>query len=173
MDVWCGKRKAPFIHDNAFVTHDNLKFSQQFMFQRRFAALSILTCGNEFLRGFANMGHVDADVLDDDFHHYCMSFLNEMRNELAETCNKHLDLAFEHIKRKFEYNNRFSTMTTCGYKILHSQDASDNRTPRKQILGYFLYKYLSVAVSIPTHRSCYPTIRVSRTHLRARNDLLV
>ena len=152
-----GKRKAPFPNDNAFVTHDNLKFSQKFMFQRRFAALSILTCGNQFLRGFANMGHVDADVLDNDFHQYCMSFLKEMRKELAETCNKHLDLAFEHIKRKFEYNNRFTTMTTCGYKILHSQNASDGPTPPKQILGYFLYKYLSVAVSIPTHRSCYHT----------------
>ena len=79
------KRKAPFLNDNAFVPHDDLKFSQKLWFQRRFAALSILTCGNEFLRGFANVGHVDADVLDNDFHHYCMSFLEDMRKELAES----------------------------------------------------------------------------------------
>ena len=126
-------------------------------FQRRFAALSILTCRNEFLRGLANVGHVDADVLDNDFHHYCMSFLKEMRKELAESCNSHLDLAFDHIKKKFDHKNRFMTMTTCGYKMLHSQNASDGTTPPKQIHGYFLYKYLSVAVSIPTHRSCYHT----------------
>ena len=81
------KRKAPFPNDNAFVPHDDLKFSQKFMFQRRFAALSILTCENKFLQGFANVGHVDADVIDNDFHHYCMSFLKEMgkEKELAES----------------------------------------------------------------------------------------
>lgn len=151
------KRNTPSQDNKVSVPHDDLNLSQKFRFQRRFAALSILTCGNEFIRGFANMGHVDADVLDNDFHHYCMSFLDEMKKELAESSNIHLHLAFDHIKRKFEYNNRFTTMTTCGYKMLHSQHASDGMTPPKQILAYFLYKYLNVAVSIPTHRSCYHT----------------
>ena len=121
------------------------------LYHRRFAALSILTCGNKVLRGFANIGHKDNDFLDKQFHTCSLKILKAMRYEIKQKGNAHLKRAFDHIRRKYHFQNKFSTMTTCGYRIF------SRHVTNKIVHAYFMYSSIGIAVSIPTEKSCYHT----------------
>ena len=116
--------------------------------QRRFAALSILTCGNDILRGFANIGHKDNDFLYKQFHHCSLHILNAM--EVKQTGNMHLKWVLCHTRR-IQFNTKFSTITTCAYNIFSKLIRT------KRVHAYFMCKSLGIAVSIPTKTSCYHT----------------
>ena len=123
----------------------------------RFCALSILTCGNSIIRGFANQPHKDNDYITSHCHHYCLNNLKKIYHESKECDNEFIGVALHHIKKRYEKNNRFSTYTTCGYKCKF--DPKDTKNI-KQYLAFFIYNDFNIAVTIPED-SCYHTFDAS------------
>ena len=63
-----------------------------------------------------------------------------------------------HLKNKYSTKKRFSTFTTCGYKIFICNSEGQSF---KRLRAYFIYNSLSVCVEIPHDKSCYHTFDAS------------
>ena len=125
--------------------------------QRRFAGLSIITCGNSELIGFANIGHVDNDYITMFANAMFLETLNKLEIEYKSDKNSNIGEVLLHLKNKYVHRKRFSTYTTCGYKVFHNGCAKG----RRYLRAYFVYNSLSVVVAIPEDSSCYHTFDAS------------
>jgi len=121
---------------------------------RRFAGLSIMTNGNTKTIGFSNTGHTDNDFIDRHTLESSIEVLNEFKDEIHGSTNKHGHHAFQHLQGRFLKKNNFSTYTTCGYKVLLN---GDMRNHNNHLRAFFLYNSLGIAIGIPHKQSCYHT----------------
>ena len=111
---------------------------------RDFAALSILTCGNSFLGGYTNMRHRDNDYIT---YHGCRAMiivLQKMLVHYRKYNETNLLRILNHLRNRFMKNKRFSTYTTCGYKFFQSTDHSNKGMKRHHV--YFIYNSLGIAI---------------------------
>ena len=125
---------------------------------RDFAAISILTCGNSFLSGFTNMSHRDNDLIT---FNSCKAMHVTLKN-LLKLYTKTKDYSFlsilHSLKSRFTKNKRFTTYTTCGYKV-YSNIEKDKGTKHHHI--FFIYNSLGLAIRLSCDKSYYHTFDAS------------
>ena len=92
--------------------------SKRYMGQRQFAGLSILTCGNSDVIGFSNAEHVDNDFITLYAGEKMLKVLQELWYEYNIDQNESILQVLLHLHHKYITKKRFSTYTTCGYKVL-------------------------------------------------------
>ena len=151
-------RENPEIHQFPKQDGYNRNETKKYMQNRRFCALSIMTCGNSTISGFANEPHKDNDFITTSCYYSCHQTLKQLHREVTTSENEQLYKALSHIKKRFKKNNKFSTYTTCGYKCKFTESLN------KQVLAFFIYNDFQIAVSIPNDNSCYHTFNASFCH---------
>ena len=114
-------RENPEIHQFPKQDGYNRNETKKYMQNRRFCALSIMTCGNSTISGFANEPHKDNDFITTSCYSSCHQTLKELHCEVTASQNEQLQKAFSHIEKRYKKNKKFSTYTTCGYKCKFTQ----------------------------------------------------
>ena len=97
LECYCKDNPMVNIRPNCITAND----SKRFLRHRRFAALSILTCGNSQAIGFANVGHKDHDFIDSNGHKAALKVLQSISAECETSTNKSCHLALSHIANFF------------------------------------------------------------------------
>ena len=122
---------------------------------RRFATISILTCGNDVCSGFANAGHEDVNdrlcPLLQGIGDYMLNHVQKYIEQCTYQDTRKLKMALKHVRR-LRKNGLSSSFTTCGYKVF-----LNDKEKKKKAYVYFIYNSLGVAVLIPSHMGCYHT----------------
>ena len=142
-----------YVNEEVDVSNEKRKVCQ-----RRFAGLSIITCGNLEIIGFANIGHVDNDYITFHANDKLLYVLRKILVEHETNANGNMMDVLLHLRNKYNTKKRFSTYTTCGYKVFINQSKGDSS---KRLSAYFIYNSLSVVVEIPHDHSCYHTFDAS------------
>ena len=122
---------------------------------RRANAISILTCANELIRGFANTAHLDKhDCLNRNLIKSAKFIINDVKNFIDGNQSEsmcELKQALQHIQRLGGPDSNFSTYTTCGYKLVLKN------SHLKRAYAHFLFNDLGAAIRIPSEFGCYHT----------------
>ena len=66
--------------------------------------------------------------------------------------NTVLNKALRHIRKMGRNKHEYSTLTTCGYKLMLEKTCMEKRA-----IAYFIFNDVSAAVEIPTNVGCYHT----------------
>ena len=146
-----------YVNQEANIS-DGESIKKRLVKQRRFAGLSIITCGNLGIIGFANIGHVDNDYITFHANEKLLDVLNKLLLEHETNGKGYIKDILLHLRNKYITKKRFSTYTTCGYKVFMSQKKGDSF---KKLRAYFIYNSLLVVVEIPNDKSCYHTFDAS------------
>ena len=150
LECYCRNNPKVNTRPNGISSND----SKRFLRHRRFAALSIMTCGNSKTIGFANVAHKDNDYIDSTGHKAGLKVLQSINTECEISRNHSCHFALRHIAKKFLFSGKFSTYTTCGYKTIFDTESNDASI---FLRAYFLYNSLGVGIEIPQDKSCYHT----------------
>ena len=95
---------------------DKTNSSLKYVKYRRFASLSIMTCGDNDLRGYANMGHTNKCYLPSSSMDACYIQMKNIRDEYLSNSNLHLLEVLYYLKKRYDIQNKFLTYTTYGTK---------------------------------------------------------
>ena len=105
------------IDNNNSTNKEEIIRHKDWFVSKRFASLSITTFCNRYVCGFSSVKHKDNDWIPTRFYPIVLKILKEYVLRIPENKSEYKRAPMSYIKNLYMRQHKFSSFTTCGYKV--------------------------------------------------------